>query len=75
MRDCSGFAGEITENAAFTNQNLGFHELEPARIETWTGALNTSPRKLRGSFRVGASQELPSSGGADVVIRMRLLGP
>jgi len=66
MRDCSRFAGETTESAAFTNQNLGFHQLELARLETWTGALNISPRKLRSSFRVEAAKKLPSSGGAEV---------
>ena len=60
MRDCSRFAGGITENAAYTNQNLGFHQFELARLETWTGALNISPRKLRGNFRVEATRKLPS---------------
>ena len=75
MRYYSGFAGECTEDVAFTNHNLVFRQLEPARMETWTGALNVRPRKLRESFRVEATKKLPSSGGADVVIRIRLLGP
>jgi len=50
MRDGAGFANEIIETDAPTNQHPVFNHLERARVETRTRELNTSPWKLRRNF-------------------------